>query len=1137
MSRRRFLRWVLIPCFVVGLLIGLLGIAEFHVPQLETRLQTRLERSLPFSGLKTQDAFVQIALWRGEVRVRLSDVILQEDQLLAAPLKIGSLRASLPFGRLISGDYRPTRVWVSGSRVAVRLPEQVASALPQLAAAESADDYWGSVLQSVWLEPLTVRLPPRIFKTIELNDLAIEVLDPTGFRPFFEIIVDQAHKQAAPDGKRDLALTGRLVSPSGKASPLSLKAQLSAANDLNLALSVGELVPAQFYSGLRFAGLETPERLVTSYRAEAEFNLRPEAGLQGADLQIEEIRNPGNQTRLRIVATADEAEQDLAIAAEFSGINVRRIAPWTPVPEYLDLIDLDVEGGLDFIWDRSTDLWRGDFSVTGSEGQFSIPTIGLPANSDLPIAVREMRAEGGFDKSGVWLRDIELQTGEGTQVGPTLTADFVARTSPASGQPTLTLNLRSAQIGRGDLFFLWPIIAAPQTRAQVEKVVQSGAFSNFSFTGIYQINSSEGPGRRMTVLGQDISSDFEAGRVRITEDLPLLTEAKGHLRYLGKELAIDVEAAQLDLAQVRDGHVALDFRQNDWVAVNFGGNVFGPLGPNLQVLAVGDLGLDSLTSLPLATLSGSSNGTMYVSLGFNPNTVAETGIDRETLRLDVTVDIAELQVPGFLLGNGIENGTLRLDVDEHRFVGFGQAVLDGVPGKIQMRHSFAPGAPWDLDVAVTARVPTVKADLFVPGLGRLVRGAADGQFVYTRRQNSPPNLQIELNLADTGLNLPALAYSKTLGSPGNLSLQIGFNEGNVATVEQFVFNLPDFQASGSVDLAENRWRRIDVSRLQLGRTALTDVSVQNHQDHFWVSVAKGLFDVEPLIDQLRASPMRSTKQGRQTGVLGLNWQRPLVFEGSYFDTLRFGPGEVLRDVDVSLVMASDGLRGLDLNALVPSNEPGITGGRLIANVARVDQGYGLNLHADNLGAAMQALGLGDDVRRGVLALTGTSNDPLGGGPWQLEGLGEDIRLQNVPPLVDLAAAISLTGVLEQMSGSGLVITDLEFQGIIDASSLAVQLLKMGGPSLGLTLAGSMNWDVSTVNFHGAIAPFNLVNQVLGEIPIIGDLFTGQWQEGLFAAQFGVKGTFADPQIEVDPISIVQPGVFRNLVDALAGQTY
>ncbi len=331
-SRRRLLRWVLAPLAVLGLALTLLGNAEFRAPQIEGQLRTSLEQQLPFSTLEAQNTFLQIVPWRGEVRVRMTQVILRDETMLARPLEIDALQVSLPLTRLMRKDYRPTRAKVSGSRVSLRLPEQAARAIPQPGEAESAEDYWGFVFQSSWLEPLTASLPRQVFKRIDVGDVTIELVDPAGTTSFLEVQIDQAKERTEAQGLRTMDMEGQIISPSGRSSPIGLQASLSASNELDLSLSVGELVPAQFYAMLRFAGLETPERVVTSYSAQASLSLRGQQGLQTANLEIIEIGAADRQNNLRVSGTANDQTQQLAIAAEFSGIRISRIAPWTPVP-------------------------------------------------------------------------------------------------------------------------------------------------------------------------------------------------------------------------------------------------------------------------------------------------------------------------------------------------------------------------------------------------------------------------------------------------------------------------------------------------------------------------------------------------------------------------------------------------------------------------------------------------------------------------------------------------------------------------------------------------------------------------------------------------------------------------------------
>jgi len=51
---------------------------------------------------------------------------------------------------------------------------------------------------------------------------------------------------------------------------------------------------------------------------------------------------------------------------------------------------------------------------------------------------------------------------------------------------------------------------------------------------------------------------------------------------------------------------------------------------------------------------------------------------------------------------------------------------------------------------------------------------------------------------------------------------------------------------------------------------------------------------------------------------------------------------------------------------------------------------------------------------------------------------------------------------------------------------------------------------------------------LGNIPVIGSMILGGDRQGIFAANFRIAGPIGDPQVAVNPLSAVAPGVLRKL---------
>ncbi len=65
-----------------------------------------------------------------------------------------------------------------------------------------------------------------------------------------------------------------------------------------------------------------------------------------------------------------------------------------------------------------------------------------------------------------------------------------------------------------------------------------------------------------------------------------------------------------------------------------------------------------------------------------------------------------------------------------------------------------------------------------------------------------------------------------------------------------------------------------------------------------------------------------------------------------------------------------------------------------------------------------------------------------------------------------------------------------------------------------------------MNIEGVITPLYALNGSLERV--FGKLFGRQRGEGLFSFIYKVKGVSDDPKISVNPLSILAPGVFREI---------
>ena len=77
-----------------------------------------------------------------------------------------------------------------------------------------------------------------------------------------------------------------------------------------------------------------------------------------------------------------------------------------------------------------------------------------------------------------------------------------------------------------------------------------------------------------------------------------------------------------------------------------------------------------------------------------------------------------------------------------------------------------------------------------------------------------------------------------------------------------------------------------------------------------------------------------------------------------------------------------------------------------------------------------------------------------------------------------------------------------------------------GASLGISFAGLYQAGSGRIDLQGVISPIYLVNG-------LGQIFSRRG-EGLFGFNYRLTGTADAPQVMVNPLSVLTPGMFREI---------
>jgi len=87
-----------------------------------------------------------------------------------------------------------------------------------------------------------------------------------------------------------------------------------------------------------------------------------------------------------------------------------------------------------------------------------------------------------------------------------------------------------------------------------------------------------------------------------------------------------------------------------------------------------------------------------------------------------------------------------------------------------------------------------------------------------------------------------------------------------------------------------------------------------------------------------------------------------------------------------------------------------------------------------------------------------------------------------------------------------------------------------GPQIGASFQGKVHDSKGLVDLTGTFMPAYGVNRLFSELPIIGALLGNGRDRGLIGITFRLTGKTSSPLLEVNPLSVIAPGVFRSIFE-------
>ena len=660
----------------------------------------------------------------------------------------------------------------------------------------------------------------------------------------------------------------------------------------------------------------------------------------------------------------------------------------------------------------------------------------------------------------------------------------------------------------------WPPTLNDIARSWVEERMRDGTVIAASL-GLETEASTETPlavsvaDVNASILFDDLSVDYLPG-------LPPVTGIDGSATFDGTNLTFAIDGAALTDIAIGGGVVDIFGFDTPPEDITIDLDFAGPVGSALSVIDNAPLQYAQAIGLVPATVQGAADGTIAFDF---PLSVTLTVDD-----VNVAVDAAVVggTIAGLLNGADVGglDGRLRVDQDGLRYTG--QAAIGDGLVQADWSESFSVAAVPRRTLNLAGTLDIAGLEAFLPGLTEFASGPVAVTAAIEDSGRGPLTIDLTADLTAAEIALAAAEVAKPPGVAGTLAGRIARLDDGSWQIAPLQVALPDLALDGSVALdADGAFARADLAPLTLhGQTARVQVAQQ--ATGYTVGLVADRLDLSDYFggdDPIGPARADAGRGGASAPPDQADPDDPTIWLTARVGEVLLGGSQPLVGVQADATVAGSALRGLDLDATVG-------GAPLVLRFGPMGDGRRqFSLQADDAGAVMEALDLVSGAIGGRLLVTATEAAAVWNGRLRLEAF----QLIEAPLLARVLATRPLIDLGQQFTNQGLAFDVVDVAFALTDDRVELTEVRARGGALGFTAAGAVDRTTDSVNLQGTIVPFAGVNGLIGDIPVLGTLLTGGDDQGLLALTFEATGALDDPQISVNPLSALAPGILRRVL--------
>lgn len=684
---------------------------------------------------------------------------------------------------------------------------------------------------------------------------------------------------------------------------------------------------------------------------------------------------------------------------------------------------------------------------------------------------------------------------------------------------TIRMRTRTKKLAMNELARFWPRYFAEPAWEWCKENLYGGEYQNVDFTFEWAYDPIT---KTLAISQLKGKAEISDGTVSYLEGMPEVSSVYGTALFDIGVIDITLNKGISDGISLKSGQVKLFDLNKDKNYIDIHLLTEAPATDILRYINnpplefAKDLGIDPQKI----------KGTVDVDLGLNFELYKD--LKAEDIKVKTSANLKDIVINNVLNGKDLKSEKAFLNINEKELKVSGNASLDDIPIGFNLTHAFKKKKNQTtaqfrflFDEKVKQKLGLTNTFLSSPYL----EGQADVVADFTLTNDTQAKVHLNADLKNMMIDYSFLGFEKKLAQNGLAKADLLFEKNLLKSVPSFSLTCTDFNLDGDIKLNKNgKIDVLNVSHIQGPKTFASAKFEFKYapKETLKATVSGSSYDLTAMFDKREEKEKKKSSKSQS-------------FEDE--DLLKTPNAEINIAVDKLWTTPHMPIQNFTGSALL-KNGVGIDEMHVIGNfgtdksikltldyIPKPNGDHYLNIDSNNAGSTLRVLRLYEDMNGGILKIEGkrgkTDSKLIGHAKIR------DFRIQNTPVLAKLLTVASLSGMLDLLKGDGLVFSHFDAPFSYKNSVLNIQDAKMFGNVLGITLNGSVNRATSLIDMKGIISPAYSINSMASKIPLIGSLLAGR-DGTIFALNYTISDTIEDPNISINPFSILSPNSIKDL---------